>query len=61
MYICLCHGVTDSKIRSLLEAGASIKDIQKNCHAGTDCGACINSIQKLKKSKNPLDNGCPEC
>ena len=49
MYICLCHGITDSKIKSLLQDGDTVKEIQKKCQAGTDCGSCLQYIQKLKK------------
>ena len=49
MYICLCHGITDTKIKSLLKDCETVKDLQKKCDAGTDCGACIQSIRQLKE------------
>ena len=48
MYVCLCHGVTDSTIRNLMEKGScSVRDVQKRCLAGTDCGACIEDLTKM--------------
>jgi len=47
MYICLCHGVSDSKLDELLDQGArSMLELQKHCQAGTDCGACLKDIRQ---------------
>ncbi|CAH7380014.1 bacterioferritin-associated ferredoxin [Vibrio chagasii] len=49
MYVCLCHGVSDKKIRKLvLEEGITdIKGI-KNCTAlGSQCGKCVRSAKEV--------------
>ncbi len=50
MLVCLCKGVSDKKIRSLVENGASsVKQVMTSCHAGKDCGACICAVRDIIK------------
>jgi bacterioferritin-associated ferredoxin len=52
MYLCLCYGVTDGKIKALIAEGAlSLQELQKICQAGTDCGSCVCEIKKLLRQK----------
>ncbi|MDA0149896.1 (2Fe-2S)-binding protein [Vibrio sp. LaRot3] len=55
MYVCLCHGVSDKKIRKLvLEEGISdIRGIKKCTALGSQCGKCI------KQAKEILDQTAP--
>lgn len=56
MIVCICHGISDRELRSLIEQGASsVRDISAQCRAGTDCGACVRDIRHMtanKKRKN---------
>ncbi|EKO3466674.1 (2Fe-2S)-binding protein [Vibrio fluvialis] len=49
MYVCLCHGVSDKKIKKLaLEQG--ITDIRgiKSCTAlGSQCGKCVKQAKEI--------------
>lgn len=48
MYICLCKGISDNKIRELLSLGnPSLRSLQKLCQAGTDCGMCLAEVKAL--------------
>lgn len=48
MLVCLCKGVSDKKIRSAVENGASnVKQVMSTCHAGKDCGACICTVRDI--------------
>jgi bacterioferritin-associated ferredoxin len=48
MLVCLCKGVSDKKIRSLVENGASsVRQVMSTCHAGQDCGACICTVRDI--------------
>ena len=48
MLVCLCKGVSDKKIKSLVENGASsVKQVMSTCHAGKDCGACICTVRDI--------------
>ncbi len=48
MYLCLCYGVTDRKVKELVAQGVlSLREVQKVCQAGTDCGSCVCEIKEL--------------
>ena len=52
MYLCLCFGVTDEKVKALIEQGVlSLREVQKICQAGTDCGSCVCEIKELLLQK----------
>jgi bacterioferritin-associated ferredoxin len=47
MIVCLCHGVSDRVIDDAIDDGcASLRQIGRNCKAGTDCGACRSDIKE---------------
>lgn len=54
MYVCICHGVTDASLKSEINRGSdSLRKIMHACGAGSDCGACVNTIKKtLGESKH---------
>lgn len=48
MVVCLCKGVSDHKIRWLVQNGArTAKEVVASCKAGTDCGSCICQVKQL--------------
>ncbi|MBN3575954.1 MULTISPECIES: (2Fe-2S)-binding protein [Vibrio] len=49
MYVCLCHGVSDKKIRRLaLEEGVTdIKGIKKCTALGSQCGKCVKMAKEI--------------
>ena len=48
MFICHCRAVTDRTILGEIEAGAaSVDDVAVRCGAGSHCGGCIESIERL--------------
>lgn len=52
MYICICHGVTDKKIASSIDQGAtSMRDLSKELGVGTQCGKCTNCTKKILNQK----------
>ena len=41
MFVCICKGVSDHKIRQSVEDGArSWRDVQRKTGCGTQCGKC---------------------
>jgi bacterioferritin-associated ferredoxin len=45
MIVCLCLGVSDSTVRTLVAAGAdSAEAVARACGAGTDCGSCLGLL-----------------
>jgi len=48
MYVCLCRGVTDSAIRSAVEAGVSCyRELSLTTGCGTQCGTCVDLSKSL--------------
>ena len=49
MYVCLCHGVSDKKIKRLaLEEGMTdIRDIKKCTALGSQCGKCVRQAKLI--------------
>ncbi len=53
MYACICHGVTESEVRSHIAAGAcSPRDIGNRCGAGTGCGMCRGKLARMLRAEN---------
>ncbi len=51
MVVCHCRAVNDRSINELLDRGRStIDEIARHCGAGTDCGACVGTIEELLDS-----------
>lgn len=49
MYVCLCHGVSDKKIRKLaIEDGVTdIRGIKKCTALGSQCGKCVKQAKEV--------------
>ncbi len=48
MYVCVCHAVTDTHIRSAVAQGCdSLKEVVRCTNAGTCCGRCVNFTKDL--------------
>ena len=54
MYVCICKGITEEKLKSLAKSGHSNKEVLKKLGVGDDCGVCIlTALEKLgRHSKN---------
>jgi len=47
MYICICYGVTDSKIKESIDNGAqTMRSLTKELKVGSQCGLCRCSVKK---------------
>ncbi|MFD7641239.1 bacterioferritin-associated ferredoxin [Kitasatospora sp. NPDC059795] len=48
MYVCMCHAVTEARVKQEIDEGATTpRQIARGCKAGTDCGSCVRRIQAL--------------
>ncbi len=60
MYVCLCKGVTDHKIRELVTDGArSWADIRQQTGCGTQCGKCAceaKAITRIAVTEQMVEN-----
>ena len=56
MYVCLCRGVSDRKVRKAISRGATtVDEIARTCGAGSGCGGCHPELQAL------LRDACGDC
>lgn len=48
MYVCLCEGVSDRRVRGEIRKGHhTVRAIGAACGAGTGCGICCRDIRRL--------------
>jgi len=48
MIVCLCRGVPEQTIQSVIASGArTVDDVSRICGAGSDCGACYRSLAEM--------------
>ena len=61
MLVCLCKGVSDKKVRWLVQNGAcSLREVAAQCRAGTDCGSCISQLKELvDEARAEMETGQP--
>ncbi len=54
MYICLCHGITESEIRRCAaEGAATLPDLERCLGVGTNCGRCRETAAVLLAQHDP--------
>ena len=51
MFVCLCKGISDRRIREMAREGQTLKEIVKSCEAGTGCGACALDLRDIVRSE----------
>jgi len=52
MYVCICHGVTDSQIETAIDNGAhTIKQLSEELKVGSQCGKCCQCTKKVLNNK----------
>ena len=61
MYVCLCHGVTDRRIREAAVAGArDLADLSAMTGCATGCGSCAQlATELLAEHRAALDFPLP--
>ena len=48
MIVCVCHGVSERHLETVVAAGAkTVGDVTRACGAGSDCGACSDKLAEL--------------
>ncbi|WP_440876522.1 (2Fe-2S)-binding protein [Thalassotalea sp. PLHSN55] len=52
MYVCICHGVTDSHIEAAVDNGnETMRDLAAELKVGTQCGQCCCCAKKVLNNK----------
>jgi bacterioferritin-associated ferredoxin len=53
MYVCVCHGVTDSQIRRAAEEGVrEVHELTMRLGLGSGCGSCMDQAAELLDTHN---------
>ena len=53
MMVCLCHGVTERRVRREIEQGATtIEELAAGCGAGACCYGCHPTLDALLEESN---------
>lgn len=48
MYVCICHDIKDSQIKTAMQQGIdSLESLQSELLVGTCCGCCMPMVQDL--------------
>jgi bacterioferritin-associated ferredoxin len=48
MIVCLCRGLSERDLRSMVAADVySTEELSASCGAGADCGACLSMLDRL--------------
>jgi len=64
MIVCVCHAVSEARMRELVAGGASEPDVIRLTRAGTSCGCCVDAVKALVSTQRPpcgKDVPCPGC
>ncbi|GAA0810053.1 (2Fe-2S)-binding protein [Colwellia sp. D2M02] len=52
MYICICHGVTDTQIEAAIENGSTtLQQLNKELKVGSQCGKCCQCTKRVLNKK----------
>ncbi|WP_416885146.1 (2Fe-2S)-binding protein [Marinospirillum sp.] len=48
MYVCICHGITDSQIRQGAQQGMQhVRDLYQQMSLGSQCGKCVCTAKQV--------------
>jgi bacterioferritin-associated ferredoxin len=49
MFVCLCHGVTDTQIEDVVrtQGVGNMRELKSALGVGSQCGSCINMAQDI--------------
>jgi bacterioferritin-associated ferredoxin len=52
MYVCICHGVTDTQIEAAVDNGAhTMKQLCSELKVGSQCGKCCQCSKQVLNNK----------
>jgi bacterioferritin-associated ferredoxin len=61
MYVCLCHGISETRLQqAIVEGASSFEQLQSCTGVATCCGACEPCAREMLGSqKQALDSSAP--
>ncbi|MFI1990798.1 bacterioferritin-associated ferredoxin [Actinoplanes sp. NPDC020271] len=60
MFVCICHQVRETQVRTAIRCGARDEEaVGDACGAGTGCGSCLDRIAGLIEEERGSDTRLP--
>ena len=61
MLVCVCKGISDKKIRALLQSGCArtAREVVATSKAGSDCGSCLLQIRQIIEEEQRISDELP--
>jgi bacterioferritin-associated ferredoxin len=60
MYVCLCHGISETRLQQAIHEGArSFEQLQSCTGVATCCGACEPCAREMLDNTETLASGAP--
>lgn len=49
MFVCLCHGITDTQIEDIVrtQGVGNIRELKAALGVGSQCGSCVDTAQNI--------------
>lgn len=62
MFVCVCKGISDKKIRALVQSGCArnLRDVVNTSKAGSDCGSCLLQIRQIVEEEQSSCSALPQ-
>ena len=55
MYVCICKGITDSKLRETIADGAStLREVRNRLGVASQCGKCASVTRQILSEANQV-------
>jgi bacterioferritin-associated ferredoxin len=60
MYVCLCHGLSDRRVRAAARADRTIADLYRALDVVPTCGKCVPMVCEIAHAQHqaPLTEPC---
>ena len=61
MFVCICHGITDTQIREAAENGCkTVSELTMRTGAGSTCGTCADMAADILAKHSPAKDAFAE-
>ena len=62
MYVCICHGLNDKKVKAALTNGAKTPaSVFRHYECQVQCGKCVPTMREMAADHRVHDGNCVTC
>lgn len=62
MYVCICHGLNDKKVKAALSNGASTPaSVFRHYECQVQCGKCVPTMREMASDHRASHGNCITC